>query len=92
MTTLAGAGGSYVIAKPYLHLRGAISSSAIQETLQVLRNPKVHYRVHNSLPLVPIHNQINPIHLPSPHPHPRSSKSKYFTITYSQTCSTTLKI
>jgi hypothetical protein len=47
--------------------REAANFAATQEIPSILWHPTDHYRVHKSPPLIPILNQINPIHTIPPY-------------------------
>jgi hypothetical protein len=58
----------------------ANSFSASQEIPRLLWNPKVHYRIYNSPPPVPILSQLSPVHV-----HPSHISKIHFDINLTST-------
>jgi len=63
----------------------AESHSANREILRLIWNPEVHYRVHKIPPLVPMLNQMSPVHIFPPYfSKTRSNAMLLFTIKLSK--------
>jgi hypothetical protein len=57
--------------------REAAGCAATQELLSMLWSPKFLYRIHKSPPLVPMLNQINPLHITTSYPSKTNSNVIY---------------